>query len=136
MNEHSFPNAPAASHEFHQAGEKAPSPELSREANDNQHSDDEPSEYQVERHLTPGGEVEQVVHTQLDQQHRASIRSAQQRFQDGIDEHGNTMDIEQVPGAGEEYERFLNAPDSPDEFRDRMREQFRDNAEPELDHGR
>lgn len=137
MDTPSFPNAPNATHEFGDAITPASPPnDIAHEASDERREVEEPSEHHVERHLTPGGEVEQIVHTQLDRQQRANIVSAQQRFQDGLDEHGNTLGIEQVPGAGEEYERFLNTPESPDEFRDRMREHFRDNAERELDHGR
>ena len=137
MDTPSFPNAPNATHEFREANtEQAPPDELSQDNENDRQELDEPSEYQVERHLTPGGEVEQIVHTQLDQKQRANILAAQQRFQEGHDEHGNTLDIDQDPDAGEEYDRFQNEPETQDQFRDRMREQFRDNAQREMDHER
>lgn len=133
----SFPSAPDASHDF-DAAREVPPPEVDHGLDAAEEPEvEEPSEYVLERHLTPGGEIEQIVHTQLDAEKRANIRAAQERFAAGIDEHGNALDVGEVPGAGEEYEQFLNQPEHErDDFEERMADRFNQANYHELDRGR
>ncbi|MCA8998766.1 MAG: hypothetical protein KDA80_17335 [Planctomycetaceae bacterium] len=92
-NEHSVPSVPDISQDFDHAGEIPPKDERP-DFHDEEWSDiPDPSELVVERHYTPGGEIEQIVHTEMDSQARASILAAQQRERDGMDENGHPLDL-------------------------------------------
>lgn len=86
MSEHGFENAPDLGQDFAERSNEtrdydAP---LKYDAQDWEPSE-EPSEKHLEMHYTPGGTLEQEVHTELDEATRARIREVERELEEGRD---------------------------------------------------
>ena len=77
MSEHSFEGAPDMGSDFEGSRDSYEAP-LEYDAQDWEPIE-EPSEKHLEMHLTPGGTLEQEVHTELDEAARARIAEAQRQ---------------------------------------------------------
>lgn len=83
MNDHGFESAPDMGHEFREVSDASYEMHLEYDAQnwepDEEH--EQPPEKHLEMHLTPGGTLEQAVHTELDEAARARIIEAQRSEQ-------------------------------------------------------
>lgn len=83
MSEHSFENAPDMGQEFSDVSDTSYEMPLEHDAQhwEPMEGHEQPSEKHLEMHLTPGGSLEQAVHTELDEAARARIIEAQREEQ-------------------------------------------------------
>jgi len=81
MSDRSFENAPDMGKDFVELGSDAYEAPLDYDA-ENWEPTEEPSEKHLEMHYTPGGSLEQEVHSQIDQEARARIIEEQRERSD------------------------------------------------------
>lgn len=124
MSEHSFDSAPDMGNDFNDLSRDSYEAPLEYDAQDWEPTE-EPSEKHFEMHYTPGGTLEQEVHTELDEAARARIREVERELEEGRD----LPDEQELDFAGDFDEARRNAwgwdPESQREY-DEMLEQLND----------
>ncbi len=121
MSDRGFENAPDLGGEFADHGAGAYEAPIAYDARDWEPTED-PSEKHLQMHYTPGGMLEQEVHSQLDEAARARIAEAQRERGEGRDlpdekELDFAGDFEEArhnawgwdPESQQEYERLSEA---------------------------
>ena len=83
---------------------------------------------------TPFGTIEIDVQQELDAETQQAIRDAQQQERTTEDDFRDLRSVDEVPGAGEEYQRYLDEPEPDrDDFDERMTDRFNQWREHEQD---